>query len=156
MAWCIKRLVCIAMLGLCLLELTAEVECVARLPSPVATTRIFPTRQRARLSSASSTQPKKISYFGGNLYVTPNIYLIYYGNWSSYARNVTESFIHSINSQASPSSVASWWGITRQYYQAVGPFGFWRRHVSARVSCIASPGRVNDKHRRESERGALQ
>ena len=157
MAWCLQlRLLCAVTVAVNLLQLMPSATGIARMPprvinqrsqvtthlSPATTPRIFPTRQRAaqqaRIYSASSTPPKKISYYGGKLYVKPYVYLIYYGNWTAFSRNVTENFILSINQRPSPNSVSSWWGITRQYYQAIGPFGFYRRFVTPKVRVTAT------------------
>ena len=78
-------------------------------------------------------QKNMIYYNGGRLVTSANVYLIFYGDWSEEARNLTRIFIESLNDDVAPATVAGWWGITSQYYQAVGKLHVLRSYVRQKV-----------------------
>ena len=101
---------------------------------PPSVAFLKPRKQCHHGSDGSERDNKtKIAYHGGPLVTSISVYLIYYGKWSLDAKVLVENFLHSLNDNIVPYSVASWWAITLQYYQRIGILRLRKKFVGQKV-----------------------
>lgn len=90
--------------------------------------------------------PRGISFHGGKvLSAGINVYIVWYGSWTSTPKNIILSFIKSLGPQKvdKPNSVRRWWNINGLYYNASNKFPLQNISVKKHITDNYSFGRFN-------------
>ena len=68
--------------------------------------------------------PIGINFYGGDIIDSGvNVYIYWYGSWSSASKSAVKNFIYAMGHDSGlPGSVKGWWQVTLQYYNKLGEY----------------------------------